>query len=71
MTKKSRQKIKYLENKKSFWDKIKNIFLRSWRAASCQNLSRTLEYAFNDQFSGVIGIVFTEGVHLQLNSQIL
>ena len=26
MTKKSRQKVKYLENEKSFWDEIKNIF---------------------------------------------
>ena len=26
MTKKSRQKFKYLENKKSFEDEIKNIF---------------------------------------------
>ena len=26
MTKKSRQKIKYLENEKSFWSEIKSIF---------------------------------------------
>ena len=26
MTKKSRKKIKYLENKKSFWRQIKSIF---------------------------------------------
>ena len=27
MIKKSTQKLKYLENKKNFWGKIKNIFL--------------------------------------------
>ena len=26
MTKKSKQKFKYIENKKSFWGKIKSIF---------------------------------------------
>ena len=26
MTKKSRQKFKYVENEKSFWDEIKSIF---------------------------------------------
>ena len=32
MTKKSRQKFKYLENEKSFYDEIKNIFHHFWRA---------------------------------------
>ena len=27
MTKKSRQKLKYLENEKSFWSEIKSIFI--------------------------------------------
>ena len=33
MTKKSRQKLKYLENEKSFWDEIKNFssFLNSFQ----------------------------------------
>ena len=31
MTKKSRQKLKYLENEKSFWDEIKSIFYHFWR----------------------------------------
>ena len=26
MTKRSRQKLKYIENEKSIWDEIKNIF---------------------------------------------
>ena len=32
MTKESRQKFKYLDNKKSFWDEIKSIFHNFWRA---------------------------------------
>ena len=32
MTKKSRQKFQYLENKKSFKDEIKSIFKHFWRA---------------------------------------
>ena len=32
MPKKSRQKLKYLENEKSFEDQIKNIFHHFWRA---------------------------------------
>ena len=32
MTKKLRQKIKYLENEKSFQDEIKSIFHHFWRA---------------------------------------
>ena len=33
MPKKSRQKLKYLENKKRFEDEIKSIFHHFWRAA--------------------------------------
>ena len=40
MTKKLRQKIKYLENEKSFYGKIKNIFRHFWRAF-CQKLPET------------------------------
>ena len=32
MTKKSRQKFKYLEIEKSVWDSIKSIFHHFWRA---------------------------------------
>ena len=32
MPKKSRQKFKYLENEKSFWNEIKSIFHHFWRA---------------------------------------
>ena len=32
MPKKSRQKFKYLENEKSFYDEIKSIFHQFWRA---------------------------------------
>ena len=47
MTKKSRQKFKYLENEKSFQNEIKSIFNHFLRAFSCQKLSQTLECAFN------------------------
>ena len=46
MTKKSGQKLKYLENKKSFSGKIKSIFHHFFRAFSCQKLSQTWESAF-------------------------
>ena len=45
MTKKSRQKLKYLENKKSFWGEIKSIF-HFQRDFNCQKLSQTWECAF-------------------------
>ena len=32
MPKNSRQKFKYIENEKSFWDEIKSIFHQFWRA---------------------------------------
>ena len=41
MTKRSRQKLKYLENKKSFSGEIKSIFHHLQRAFSCQKLSQT------------------------------
>ena len=44
MTKKSRQKVKYLENEKSFWSEHSSSFLRVF---SCQNLSQTWECTFN------------------------
>ena len=41
VTKKSRQKFKYLENKKSFYVEIRNISHHCYRAFSCQKLSQT------------------------------
>ena len=49
MTKKLRQKFKYLENKKSFWGEIKSIFHPFYRAFICQNLPQTWQCAFKDQ----------------------
>ena len=46
MTKKSRQKFKYLENEKSFQGEIKSIFYHFKRTFSCQKLSQTVECAF-------------------------
>ena len=46
ITKKSRQKFKYLENKKSIWREMKIIFHYFWWAFSCQELSQTCECAF-------------------------
>ena len=46
MTKKSRQKFKYLENRKSFWREMKSIFHHFYRAFSCQKLSQIWECAF-------------------------
>ena len=48
MTKKSRQKFKYLENEKNFWGEIKTIFHDFWWALICQKLSQTWECAFNN-----------------------
>ena len=42
MTKKSRQKLEYLENKKSFLGGIKCIFHKCLKAFSRQKLSQTL-----------------------------
>ena len=47
MTKRSRKKLKYLENKKSFWGEIKSIFHNFERLFSCQKLSQTWDCAFN------------------------
>ena len=46
MTKKSRQKFKYLEKEKSFWGEIKNFFIILKRAFSCQKVSQTCECTF-------------------------
>ena len=46
LARKSRQKFKYLENKKSFYVEIKSIFHHIKRAFCSQNLSQTLECAF-------------------------
>ena len=46
MTKKSRQKFKYLENDKSFYGEIKSVFHLFKRAFRCQKLSQTLEWAY-------------------------
>ena len=46
MTKKSRQKFEYLDNKKSFKDEIKSIFHQFSSAFSCQ-LSQTWDCTFN------------------------
>ena len=46
MTKKSRQKLKYLENEENFWGEIKNIFHHFQRAYSCQRLPHTWECTF-------------------------
>ena len=40
MNKKSRQKLKYLKNEKSFCREIKSIFHHFQRAFSCQKLSQ-------------------------------
>ena len=40
MTKKSRQKFRYLENKKNFWSEMKSRFERAF---NCQNLYQTGE----------------------------
>ena len=47
MTKKSRQKLQYLENGKDFLGKIKSIFHHLQWAFSCQILSQAWECAFN------------------------
>ena len=52
MTKRSRQTLKYLENKKSFWGEIKCFFHHFYRAFSCQKLSQTWEYAFKKALMG-------------------
>ena len=50
MTKTSRQKGKYLENKKSFGDEIKNIFHHFQRAFSGQKLSQAESAPLKKQF---------------------
>ena len=50
ITKKSRQKFKYLEKEKSFKGEIKSIFYHFWKASSCQKLFQTCKYPFKMQF---------------------
>ena len=45
------QKLKYLDNEKSFSGEIKNIFNPFKNIFSCQRLYQTLECAFNDFLS--------------------
>ena len=52
MMKKSRQKFKYLENKKTFWGDIESLFHHKG-ALSCQKLSQTWEYTFNDNLTSM------------------
>ena len=40
MTKKSKQKSKYLENEKSFWGEIKSIFHHFWRISIAKSFLR-------------------------------
>ena len=47
LTKKSIQKFKCLENKKSFWGEIKSIFNHFQSAFNCQKLSQTWEWVFH------------------------
>ena len=42
MTKKSRQKFKYLENEKSFYDEIKSIFYHFWTTIIEANTAKQL-----------------------------
>ena len=46
MTKKSRQKYKYLENKKSFWGEIKNIFQYIFKGLSVVKIVSDLRVRF-------------------------
>ena len=46
-SKKSRQKVKYPENKKSFKGEVKSIFHQFEGAFSCQKLSQTWKCVFN------------------------
>ena len=68
MTKKSRQKLKYLENGKSFWGEIKSIFHRFQRIFSCQRSSQTWDCAFKE---AVIWRCYVKRVFLKIsqNSQ--
>ena len=44
MTKNSRQKLKYLENKKRFWVEIKRVFHHFKRTFNCQKLPQSWEW---------------------------
>ena len=51
MPKKWRQKLKYPENKKSFWGEIKSVFHHFKETFSDKKLSETLEYTFNEAYA--------------------
>ena len=51
MPKKWRQKLKYPENKKSFWGEIKSVFHHFKETFSDKKLSQTLEYTFNEAYA--------------------
>ena len=53
MTKKSREKFKYLDNEKSFLGEIKSMFHFFKRVFRCQKLPQTLEYAFKEYFNEI------------------
>ena len=52
MIKKPRQKFKYLENEKSLWGEIKNIFHHFYGTLSCTKLSQTWECAYKSFMTG-------------------
>ena len=66
-TKNSRQKFKYLENKKSFQGKIKSIFHHFQKAFSCQKLSQTWQCAFKGATKLEAKIVFVSATKLYEN----
>ena len=51
MPKKWRQKLKYPENKNSFWGEIKSVFHHFKETFSGKKLSQTLEYTFNEAYA--------------------
>ena len=57
MIKKSRQKLRYLENKKSFWGERKSIFHHFWRVFNCQKLSQTWECDFEGEYDAKLSII--------------
>ena len=57
MTKKSRQILKYFENKNSFQGELKSIFQHFQRALRCQKLSQTWECAFKSPWKVFIPVL--------------
>ena len=67
MIKKSRQKLKYLQNEKNFWDKTKNIFIIFKRLSVTKKLYKTWKYAFKwKKKVNVIIIIIIEYVWIRL-----